>query len=283
MVKSTESPYHFAHLLQVLKQSLWRLILYTFFVVVFLFFFFFFFFFFPHVCSPGQGQTAYWGQKFDDKRKALSHCPYVASFKIIPSKSDLFTFLMSLYMYISPRQGHTNPWGQTLDVNRKPLSLCPFVASLIKEILILYTFEMVLHMYIAPGQGQTTHRVQTFDVNRKPLSLFQFVAGFKKCFYLHFFMFTICIFRRAGADNPLGSKFWWQQKGLFSLPICCKFQNDLFEFWFYTHFLMFFHMYMALGQGQTTLCVQNSDVTLPSTIAFRLEYVFVYQFYAEQK
>ena len=73
---------------------------------------------------------------------------------------------------------------------------------------------------------------------------------------------------RAGADNPLGMKFWWQQKGLFSLPICCKFQNDLFEIWFYTHllkvsnislwililytFLMFLRMYIAPGQGQTT-------------------------------
>ena len=38
-------PYHFAHLLQILKQSLWSLILYTFFHV------------FPHVYSPGQGQT----------------------------------------------------------------------------------------------------------------------------------------------------------------------------------------------------------------------------------
>ena len=30
MLLSTENPYHFAHLLQVLKQSLWSMILYTF-------------------------------------------------------------------------------------------------------------------------------------------------------------------------------------------------------------------------------------------------------------
>ena len=56
---------------------------------------------------------------------------------------------------------------------------------------------------------------------------------------------------RSGADNTLGTKFWWQQKGLFSLPICCKFQNDLLEIWFYT-FLMILYMYIAPGQGHKT-------------------------------
>ena len=38
-------------------------------------------------------------------------------------------------------------------------------------------------------------------------------------------------------------------------------QKNLFEFRFYTHFFMFFpHVYIAPGQGQTTLCGQNSDV-----------------------
>ena len=48
---------------------------------------------------------------------------------MISSKSDLYTFLMILYMYIAPGQGQKNPWGQTFDVNRKPLSLRPSVAS----------------------------------------------------------------------------------------------------------------------------------------------------------
>ena len=67
-------------------------------------------------------------------------------------------------------------------------------------------------MYIVPGQGQTTPWGQTFDVNRKPLSLCPLVAGLKKnCFevrfYLHFFMFHHMYIARAGADNPLGTKF----------------------------------------------------------------------------
>ena len=67
-------------------------------------------------------------------------------------------------------------------------------------------------MYIAPGQGQTIPWGQTFDVNRKPLSVCPFIAGLKK-FALKsdlnsfFSCFTICIQPRAGADNPLGTKF----------------------------------------------------------------------------
>ena len=44
---------------------------------------------------------------------------------------------------------------------------------------------------------------------------------------------------RAGADSPQGTKFWCQQKGLIFLPICCKFQRNLFEVWFYTIFSWF--------------------------------------------
>ena len=42
----------------------------------------------PYVYNPLQGQTIHWGQNFDDNRKAFSLCPYVASFKMISSKSD---------------------------------------------------------------------------------------------------------------------------------------------------------------------------------------------------
>ena len=104
----------------------------------------------------------------------------------------LYTFLMILYMYIAPGQGQKIPWGQTFDVNRKPLSLRPFVASF-KQISLnsdfIHIFLMFFHMYIAPGQGQT----------------------------------TLC------GQNPDVSK-----KSLVTLPICCKFQKNIFEVWFYT-------------------------------------------------
>ena len=45
---------------------------------------------------------------------------------------------------------------------------------------------------------------------------------------------------------------------------------------------------LRIENSVTTVAVQNREAcrllhTLPSTIAFRLEYVFVYQFYTEQK
>ena len=54
----------------------------------------------------------------------------------------------------------------------------------------------------------------------------------------------------ARAENPLGTNFWCQQKALIISTICYKFQTNVFEFWFYTHFLMFFHMYIAPGRGR---------------------------------
>ena len=71
------------------------------------------------------GQTIHWGQNFDDNKKAFSLCPYVASFKMISSKSDCIHIFND---FIALGQGQKTPWGQTF-VNRKPLSLQPFVAS----------------------------------------------------------------------------------------------------------------------------------------------------------
>ena len=73
---SIESPYHFAHMLQVLKGFLRTLILYTLFND------------FIHVYSPRASAENPWGQNFNVNRKALSLCPFVASFKEIGLKSD---------------------------------------------------------------------------------------------------------------------------------------------------------------------------------------------------
>ena len=91
MLMSTESPYHFAHLLQVLKQSLkydFKHILND----------------FIHVyIAPGQGQTPSWEQNFDVNRNSLSLCPYVASFKMIPSKSD-FIHIFNDFIHVNSRK-----------------------------------------------------------------------------------------------------------------------------------------------------------------------------------
>ena len=89
-------------------------------------------------------------------------------------------------------------------------------------------------MYIAPGQGQTAPRGQSFNVNRNVLSFHSFDASFKKMplkliFYNLFYDLIHVYSPGAGADSPQGTKFGCQQKGIITLPICCKFQRNLFE------------------------------------------------------
>ena len=55
-----------------------------------------------------------------------------------------------------------------------------------------------------------------------------------------------------GQTTPWGTNFLCQQKGLITLPISCKLKKNLFEVWFYTHFLMLIYMYIAPGRGQNT-------------------------------
>ena len=83
-------------------------------------------------------------------------------------------------------------------------------------------------MYIAIGQRQTTPRGQNFDVNRHLLSLRSFATSLKKflwslILYTFFHDFIHVYSPGARADNPLGTKFWCQQKNLVTSVICCKF------------------------------------------------------------
>ena len=149
----------------------------------------------------------------------------------------------------SPRVGADNPMRTNVDVNRKPLSLCPFVAGCFEVRFYIHFFQVSPYIY-SPGQGQTIHRGQNFDDNRKAFSLYQYVASFKmissKSDFIHIFNDFIHVYSPgAKAENPLRTNFWCQQKALIISTICCKFQINLFVFWFCTHFLMFFHMYIV--------------------------------------
>ena len=97
---STERPYHFAHLLQVSKKiSLKSDFIHIFNDLIHV-----------HVyIAPGQGQTTPWRQNFDVNRKALSFCPFVASFKKISLKSDFIHIFNDLIHVYSPRAGEDNP------------------------------------------------------------------------------------------------------------------------------------------------------------------------------
>ena len=85
--------------------------------------------------APGQGQTTPWGQNFNDIRKAFSLCPYVASFKMISSKSDFIHIFNDLIHVYIP------------GASFKMISL---------NSDFIHIFLMFFHMYIDPGQGQTT-------------------------------------------------------------------------------------------------------------------------------
>ena len=147
MLMSTESPYHFAHLLQVLKQSLWSMTLNTFLMILYMY------------IAPEQGQKTPWGQTFDVNRKPLSFRPFVASFKQISLNSDfIHTFNVFPHVY-SPGAEADNPLWTKSRCQQKSLVTLPICCKFKKNIFEVwfYTlFFMFLYMYIAPGQGQTT-------------------------------------------------------------------------------------------------------------------------------
>ena len=151
-------------------------------------------------------------------------------------------------MYIAPGQVQTTPgdksfmstetschFGHLLQVSKKSLWS-----------LILYIFFfMILYMYIAPEQGLTTpwnkilmstgtlchfgHLLQVSNKSLWSLILYNF---------FHDLIHVYSPGAGAGADSPQSAKVWCQQKGLITLPICCKFQRNLFQVWFNTTFFM---------------------------------------------
>ena len=66
---------------------------------------------FIHVYSPRAGAYNPWGQNFDVNRKAFSLCPYVASFKMISSKSDFIHIFNDFIHVYSPGARAENPLG----------------------------------------------------------------------------------------------------------------------------------------------------------------------------
>ena len=208
-----------------------KLILYTFLMIFYMY------------IAQGQGQTdnplgtSVWCQQ-----KAIITLPICCRFKKIALKSDfIYIFFMFHHMYIAPGRGRQSTGDKIFMKTERPYHFAQMLQvskwSLWK--LILYTYLLILYMYIAPGQGQKTPWGQTFYVNRMPLSLQPFVASFKQIFlnsdFLHIFnVFPHVYSPRAGADNPLWTKSWCQQKSLVTWPICCKFQKNIFEVWFYT-------------------------------------------------
>ena len=222
-----------------------------------------------------QGQTTL-GDKILMSTKTTCHFGHLLQVqKEISFKSDFIQFFFHFFNHVhSPGAGADNPLGMKFWCQRNILSLRSFVASLKTSLwsLILYIFFMILYMYIAPGQRQTAPRGQNIDFNRNVLSLHSFVARFKKCLwslFLNYFFHDLIHVSSPGARvvSPQGTKFWCQQKGLITLPNCCKFQRNLFEVWFYTIFFHdLIHIYSPRAGGIQSLgtkfwCQQKLLVT----------------------
>ena len=148
---------------------------------------------------------------------------------------------MILYMYIAPGQG-TN-----FDVNRNVLSVHASVTSLKNNVFEawFYTiFFMIYYMYIASGQGMKAPRDKILMSTGRPYQFTHLLRFKKNLFEVWFYTFFHDLIHvygpGAGTENPQGTKFWCQQESLITLPICCKFQRNLylFEVWFYTFFFM---------------------------------------------
>ena len=88
-------------------------------------------------------------------------------------------------------------------------------------------------MYIAAGQGQTTQGdkiLMSTDVISVICYKFKKKSLWSRDFIQFFHDFIHVYSNGAGADNPLGTKFWCQQEHLnVTSVICCKFQKNLLK------------------------------------------------------
>ena len=149
-------------------------------------------------------------------------------------------------MNIAAGQGQTTPrdkilistetschFGHLLQVSKKSLWN-----------LILYNFlHDFIHVYSPWARADNPLRMKFWCKQEYRVTSFICCKLKRKCLWsltlYNFFHDLIHVYSPgAGADSPQGTKFWCQQKGLITLPICFKFQRNLFEVWFYTIFFM---------------------------------------------
>ena len=97
----------------------------------------------------------------------------------------------------------------------------------------IHFFHDFIHVY-SPGAEADNPLGRNFDVNRNILSPRSFVASFKQISlnsnFMQFLHDLIHVYSPGeGADSLQGTKSLMSTKGLITLPICCKFQRNLFE------------------------------------------------------
>ena len=143
----TGRPHHYGHLLQVYKESLQPLTLYTSFHDLI------------NVYSRRSGADNPKGQNFDFNRNLLSLKSLATSFKKNLFEVWFYTILFMIsymYIHVAPGQGLTTPSGRKFYVNRNILTLWSFVASFKKKslwsLILCICFHDFIHVY-SPGAG----------------------------------------------------------------------------------------------------------------------------------
>ena len=168
-------------------------------------------------------------------------------------KSALFL----IALVYSPGARAENPLGTNFWCQQQALITlticCKFQTNLF-ELLILYTFFKVCPHVYSPRAGAdnplwtkfwcqqkgfvtlpTCCKFQKFWCQQKGFVPLPTCCKFQKNIFellIVYAFFNVCPYvysPGAGADNPLWTKFWCQQKGLVTLLTCYKFQKNIFE------------------------------------------------------
>ena len=186
----------------------------------------------------------------------------------------------------SPRVGADNPLGPKFWCQQESLITmvicCMFKKNLFNFWLYTHLF-MIQYMYIAAGQGQTTPGDKILMSTETSCHFGHLLQVSKKSLWslilYNFFHDFIHVYNPgAGADNPLGMKFWCQQVHLVTSVICCKFKKISLKSDFIRFFFMILYMYIATGQGQTAprgqkFAVNRNVLSLHSFVASLKKYL----------
>ena len=136
-------------------------------------------------------------------------------------------------MYIAPGRGRQPIEDKNFMTTERPFLFSHMlqVSKWFLRNLILYTFfNYFIHVY-SPEARADKSVGSKFWCQQKAFTKSTICCkqiSLNSDFIHIFSCFSTCMYRPgAGADtdNSLWTKFWCQQKGLVTLPICCKFQK----------------------------------------------------------
>ena len=208
--------------------------------------------------APGRGR-----QNIGDKIWKTTERPFLLPI-CCKFQNFIYIFFMFYHMYIALGRGRQSTGDKILMTTERPFLFAHMlqVSKCSLRNLILYTFLMILYMYIAQRQGQKTPETN-FWLQQKALITSTICCKFQTNLSWVLILYTFLMFfphvysPDAGADNPLWTKSWFQQKSLVTLPICGKFQNNIFlKSDFIHNFSCFYTCIQPRGRGRQLLGVR---------------------------